>query len=120
MSGGQKQRVAIARSVVSDPTILLLDEATSALDTESDEVWAALGISIALRRICRGPMPQLELLNIVGQYDTDRMRELSCSSPFPALLRVSVRSTSSPWEHCLPTTFTWDDFPVLRTFHNSL
>lgn len=91
-----------------------------ALDTELDEVWAALGIAIALRRICRGPMPQLELLNIVGQYDTDRMRELDCSPPLPALLRVSVRSTSSPWEHDLPTTFTWDDFPILRTFHNNL
>ena len=37
LSGGQRQRIALARALVSRPTILLLDEATSELDTVTEQ-----------------------------------------------------------------------------------
>ncbi|ENI01981.1 hypothetical protein COCC4DRAFT_202734 [Bipolaris maydis ATCC 48331] len=49
LSGGQKQRIAIARSIVSEPTVLLLDEATSALDPKAEKI-----VQQALERVSQG------------------------------------------------------------------
>ncbi|ENM5852403.1 type I secretion system permease/ATPase [Vibrio mimicus] len=49
LSGGQRQRIALARALISNPSVLILDEATSALDYESEAA-----IMSNMTKICEG------------------------------------------------------------------
>jgi ATP-binding cassette subfamily B protein len=50
LSGGQRQRLAIARAILSQPTILLLDEATSALDPGTEAAINEMLVQLAQGR----------------------------------------------------------------------
>lgn len=49
LSGGQRQRLAIARALLTDPSILVLDDSTSAVDSATEDE-----IQRAIRRILQG------------------------------------------------------------------
>jgi ATP-binding cassette, subfamily B, bacterial len=49
LSGGQRQRIAIARALLTDPTILMLDDSTSAIDSATEDE-----IQRAIRRVLEG------------------------------------------------------------------
>ena len=66
LSGGQKQRIAIARALVSRPSLLLLDEATSALDSETQLVVQESLDTAMVGRTC---LTVTHDLNTVQEFD---------------------------------------------------
>jgi ATP-binding cassette subfamily B protein len=49
LSGGQRQRIAIARALLTDPSILILDDSTSAVDSATEDQ-----IQRAIKRVLEG------------------------------------------------------------------
>ncbi|WP_448851531.1 ABC transporter ATP-binding protein/permease [Corynebacterium sp. 335C] len=64
LSGGQRQRLAIARALVSAPSILILDESTSALDSSTER---------ATLNAIREEAPGITLILVTHRMDTASM-----------------------------------------------
>lgn len=68
LSGGQRQRIAIARAIITDPTILVLDEPTAALDAEAEKQ-----VMQAIRAVSRGRTTFIITHNLSLVENSDRV-----------------------------------------------
>ncbi|MGH3490660.1 MAG: ABC transporter ATP-binding protein [Actinopolymorphaceae bacterium] len=79
LSGGQRQRIALARALLSDPTLLILDDATSAVDPETEaEIHATLRHVMAGRTtiIIAHRQSTLQLADRIAVLDAGRLRDV--------------------------------------------
>ncbi|WP_123818378.1 ABC transporter ATP-binding protein [Kitasatospora cineracea] len=79
LSGGQRQRIALARAVLTDPSILLLDDATSAVDPQIEaEIHDALHSVMAGRTtlLIAHRRSTLQLADRIAVLDAGRLIDL--------------------------------------------
>ena len=76
LSGGQRQRIALARALITDPSILILDDATSAIDARVEaQIHATLRKVMAGRTtlLIAHRMSTLELADQIAVLDRGRL-----------------------------------------------
>jgi ATP-binding cassette subfamily C protein len=96
LSGGQRQRIALARALVTEPTLLILDEATSALDPETEaEICAAVARQ-------RGNLTVLAITHQPAWVEmADRVYRIDQGSVFDDNQRAMEQSQQTPPQHPL-------------------
>lgn len=95
LSGGQRQRIALARALLSDPSLLILDDATSSVDARTEaEIHATLRevmaerttLIIAHRRSTLKLADRIAVLDQGRLIDTGTPEELESRCPLYRLL----------------------------------
>lgn len=98
LSGGQRQRIALARALVTKPSLLILDEATSALDPETEaEICAAVAQErgrLTVLAITHQPA-WVEIADKVYHIARGKVQELDAEQRRAAIERARPRQTEA-------------------------